>query len=209
MDKIICVGKNYLEHAKELGDAVPEKPVLFLKPPSILEQAEKPGQILQVALPQDRGSVHHECEIVVRLKTGGSKMSLSDAQSAIGDLTLGLDMTLRDVQSNLKKNGHPWEISKVFSGSAIVGPWVKASEFTDYNHEGFSFFVDGQNKQSGNASQMRLSIAECIAYASEYFPLCAGDLLFTGTPAGVGPVASGQLGVLKWGDRIHYQVKWD
>ena len=114
MDKVICIGKNYLEHAQELGDAVPEKPVIFFKPPSCVVQADVEGQTLEVLLPADRGSVHHECEIVCRIGLNGQ----------IDAVTLGLDMTLRDLQATLKKNGHPWEISKVFSGSALLGPWI-------------------------------------------------------------------------------------
>lgn len=209
MDKLVCVGKNYLEHAKELGDAVPERPVLFLKPPSVLLQAGA-GQdsLIQAPLPPERGDVHHECEIVVRLNRGGENLSVHEAEQAIGEVTLGLDMTLREVQGKLKKAGAPWEISKVFRGSALVGPWVPASEFPDWQTEEFSFTLDGNLRQKGRASEMRLSVAECIAYASEHFPLVAGDLIFTGTPAGVGPVRAGQRGELRWGSRVRCAVQW-
>lgn len=196
-DKIICVGKNYLEHATELGDAVPEKPVLFLKPWSVAVAAGA-GETLEIPLPKGRGAIHHECELVVRLASGG----------AIDAVTLGLDMTLRDTQVLLKKSGHPWEVSKVFAGSAIFGPWIPVKEFADYLDAEFTFAVDGKLRQRGRGAEMRLSPAECVAYAAEHFPLEAGDALFTGTPSGVGPVASGQKGELRWGSRLGYSVCW-
>ena len=206
MDKLVCVGKNYIEHAKELGDAIPDKPVLFLKPPSVLHQVHQGGSV-ELTLPADAGSIHHECEIVLRLNRGGFRLSIAEAESSIGWVSLGLDMTLRDRQSVLKKNGHPWEVSKVFPGSAVTGPWIPASEFPLWAKDAFRLSIDGTLRQQGNAGQMSLSPAECISYASEFFPLCEGDLIFTGTPAGVGPVLSGQTAVLEWG-KISYSVTW-
>ena len=208
MDKIVCVGKNYLEHAKELGDAIPEMPVLFLKPPSVCIQADLPGEVLQLPFPDHRGALHHECEIVVRLSRSGRNLSLNEAQSAIESVTLGLDMTLRDAQAELKKKGHPWEMSKVFEASAVVGPWIRIADFADFETTQFSLRIDGAIRQKGVATEMRLSVAECIAYASRYFLLCPGDLIFTGTPAGVGPVAPGSIATLQWGKSIQYQVRW-
>ena len=208
MDKIVCVGKNYLDHAKELGDAVPEKPVLFLKPPSVLRAATRPSEKLALRLPADAGSVHHECELVVRLVRGGFRLSVAEAEKAIGWLTVGLDMTLRDRQALAKKNGHPWETSKVFPDSAVVGPWVEAGKFPRWLETSFTLSIDGEVRQEGKGVQMSMRPAECIAYASEFFPLLEGDLLFTGTPAGVGPVAAGQTGELRWGD-IAYAVTWN
>jgi 2-keto-4-pentenoate hydratase/2-oxohepta-3-ene-1,7-dioic acid hydratase in catechol pathway len=208
MDKIVCVGKNYLEHASELGDAIPEMPVLFLKPRSSLRSVEKNEETVEVEFPKNRGSLHHECEIVIRLSKGGSHLSLQEAKEAIQDVTLGLDMTLRDVQTKLKKNGHPWEMGKVFVGSAILGPWVQISDFPNFENTQFSFSLEGRVRQKGRASEMRLSIPECIVYASQHFPLCPGDLIFTGTPAGVGEVNLGQTAELNWTNRIQYKVKW-
>jgi 2-keto-4-pentenoate hydratase/2-oxohepta-3-ene-1,7-dioic acid hydratase in catechol pathway len=196
MDKFICVGKNYLDHAKELGDAIPEMPVLFLKPPSTAVTVKEWGQTLEVALPRDRGSVHYECEIIVQI----------DADRKIKAVTLGLDMTLREMQGQLKKQGHPWELSKVFKNSAIVGPWIPFTEFSHYLNEEFSFHLNGEIKQKAFGTQMRLSPKECIAYAAQYFPLCQGDLFFTGTPAGVGPVQPGQTAELRWGTQRFYRV---
>lgn len=208
MDKIVCIGKNYLEHAKELGDAIPELPVLFIKPPSAAVQTIAGVSPLLVPFPVNRGELHHECEIVIKLGRGGKNLTLVDARNAIESVTLGLDMTLRDVQSGLKKKGHPWEISKVFEASAVLGPWIKVSNFPDFETTELSLGIDGGLKQKGTASEMRLSVSECIAYASQYFTLCPGDLIFTGTPAGVGPVQAGSLATLKWGDGVKYQVQW-
>jgi 2-keto-4-pentenoate hydratase/2-oxohepta-3-ene-1,7-dioic acid hydratase in catechol pathway len=197
MDKIVCLGKNYSEHAKELGEAAPEKPVIFIKPPSVLMQATQNGQKLALQLPKGRGEVHHECEIVVRL---GNQMTIEA-------LTLGLDMTLRDVQSGLKKSGHPWTISKVFRDSAVVGPWIKPSEFPNWENQEFNLEINGVLKQKGHAKDMILKATDSIHYIRQFFPLCPGDLIFTGTPQGVGSVQSGALGKLQWGP-IEYEVSW-
>lgn len=197
MDKIICVGKNYFDHATELGDAVPEKPVLFLKPPSALLECAGKG-LTQVILPSNKGEVHHECEIVVRL----------NAQSKIHSVTLGLDLTLRELQARLKKNGHPWEVAKVFQHSAITGPWIRIEDFRNYLDEEFSFHLDHQLKQKGLGKNMRLSPEQCVEYASEYFPLCEGDLIFTGTPAGVGPLVPGNTAQFFWGSKSLFELKF-
>ena len=208
MDKIICVGKNYREHALELGDAIPEKPVLFLKPPSVLVSIAALGDAATAPLPRDRGSVHHECEIVVRLGFGGSNLALADAERAIDAWTLGLDMTLRDVQNQLKKAGHPWEIGKVFPGSAVLGPWLTGHIAETARRQSFSLRIAGTTRQTGHEGQMTLSPAECVAYASQYFPLRPGDVIFTGTPAGVGPVAPGDEAELLWGEQLLARVRW-
>ena len=206
MDKIVCVGKNYSEHAKELGDLVPEKPVIFIKPPSVLKQAF-PNELLEVSLPGARGQVHHECEIVLKIKKGGFNMSLHEAESAIGEVTLGLDMTLRDLQTKLKKSGSPWTVAKVFPDSAIIGPWIPIEQFKGYLETPFSFKVNGVTKQEGLVSEMTLSPKECVAYISSQFPLCEGDIIFTGTPKGVGPVVPGDKAMLTFGS-IEYGVVW-
>ena len=197
MDKMICLGKNYVEHAKELGDAVPEKPVLFLKPPSSLIQGSG-AQVLEVALPRDRGSVHPECEIVLRLNSRGE----------VDAYTVGLDMTLRDLQSTLKKGGHPWEIAKVFEGSALVGEWRPFENYAKLEHLEFALKINQQTRQQGNADQMTVKLGACVNYVREFFSLCEGDLIFTGTPAGVGAVMPGDQAELSIrGERL-LQVAW-
>ncbi len=208
MDKIVCLGKNYLDHAKELGDAVPDKPVIFLKPPSVLRSVDTSGTTLTLRMPpKEMGSLHHEAEIVVRIKKGGYRISAIQAREQIDALTLGLDMTLRDHQAELKKNGHPWTTGKVFPDAAVVGPWVPPSRFADYANKEFTFLLGGKVRQRGTANQMTMKIESAIEYASQFFPLCDGDLLFTGTPAGVGPVVAGDRAMMSWGE-LHYAVVW-
>ena len=197
MDKIICLGKNYSEHAKEMGEVLPEKPVIFLKPPSTLKSASNRGDRLELSFPKDRGQVHHECEIVLRI----------GAQKQIEAVTLGLDMTLRDVQSDLKKKGQPWTISKVFTHSAVVGPWIETSHFPHWEKTEFQFSLNGQLKQKGSAQEMILKVPDISSYIESFFPLSPGDLIFTGTPAGVGAVNLGNTGKLEWGP-IDYEVSW-
>ncbi len=207
MDKIVCLGKNYLEHAKELGDAVPEKPVIFIKPPSVLRQVKENNSTIKLAIPPDSGSVHHECEIVLKLKAGGYRLTPEQAKSIIGEVTLGLDMTLRDKQAILKKNSHPWTVSKVFLNSAVAGPWVSLHKFEDYLDTDFSFKLDGQLKQAGKGSQMMMPPHEALSYISHFFPLTPGDLIYTGTPKGVGEVKPGNSAELKFG-HINFEVVW-
>ncbi len=206
MDKIICVGKNYAEHVKELGDITVDKPVIFLKPPSVLRQA-KQGETLTVSMPTHQGSVHHECEIVFQLKAGGFQMTETEAERCIGAVSVGLDMTLRDKQAILKKTGAPWTIAKVFQDSAIIGPWRSLEEFPQFSNAVFSLKVNGELRQEGRATEMTFSPPKCIAYISEHFPLCAGDIIFTGTPKGVNSILPSDTGNLNFGP-IQFSVQW-
>lgn len=211
MDKVICVGKNYIEHARELGDAIPEKPVLFLKPSSVLRTVAAWGETLTLEVPRDRGELHHECEIVLRLGRGGSDLTAEQAAAAIDSVSLGLDMTLRTVQARLKKDGHPWTLSKVFTGAAVVGPAIPLDGFRSYLDARFSFTLAGQVRQTGRGAEMRMSPVAVVQYVSQCFPVCEGDLIYTGTPAGVGPVEPGQVGTLAWetpGGECAYHVQW-
>jgi 2-keto-4-pentenoate hydratase/2-oxohepta-3-ene-1,7-dioic acid hydratase in catechol pathway len=174
MDKIICLGKNYSDHAKEMADAPVERPVLFLKPPSVFQEIKDKSFI---ALPWERGSIHHECEIVFKLYK----------KNIIG-LALGLDLTLRDLQKNLKTQGHPWEISKVFPRSALVTPFKGVKDFVAWENTDFSLAINGKIVQQSQLSKAVLSANEIIHYIDQFFPICDGDLIFTGTPAGVGPL---------------------
>ena len=206
-DKIICFGKNYLDHAKELGDAIPDKPVIFLKPSSVLKQATQWSETLSLVLPDSNSDVHYECEVVLKLKKGGFRMSVAEAKAAIGSVSLGLDMTLRTLQATLKKNGHPWTTAKVFIDSAVVGPWIALNEFPDYMETEFSLSINNQIKQQALPKQMLFHPVDLIVYASQFFPLCDGDLIYTGTPAGVGPVQVNTKVILKWSN-YQYSVAW-
>jgi 2-keto-4-pentenoate hydratase/2-oxohepta-3-ene-1,7-dioic acid hydratase in catechol pathway len=207
MDKIICVGKNYFAHAQELGDAIPEKPVVFLKPPSVLRAAQKNGDLLSLSLPPESTEVHHECEIVLRLSKGGYRLGVNECGNLIGEVSIGLDMTLRDRQSALKAQGHPWTTAKVFVDSAVVGPWIKISEFPNWLAEPFFFYIDGELRQKGTGNEMRMGPQEQLSYLSHFFPLCPGDLIYTGTPKGVGPVRAGQTAKIAW-KSLEYSVRW-
>ena len=127
MDKVICIGKNYLEHAKELnkliGDSIPDKPVIFFKPPSTIQQTNQNG-LVQAELPTNRGIAHHELEIVLKINKDCYKITPKEAEGCFDAVTLGLDMTLRDKQAELKKNGHPWELGKTFKDATLLGPWI-------------------------------------------------------------------------------------
>lgn len=192
MDKIICLGKNYSEHVKEMGEKAPEKPVLFIKPPSSMIEIK---DNMTVQLPWKRGLIHHECEVVFKLY-----------KKNIIAVALGLDLTLRDEQKKCKENGHPWEISKTFKNSAIVTPFKAIRDFTNWQTETFSLKVNGQLKQQATLQETILNANEMIHHIDEYFPMCDGDLVFTGTPKGVGPLNPGDELELNFGP-IHYTFK--
>lgn len=209
MDKIICFGKNYQDHMLELGDKPVTEPVIFLKPPSILRQCQNWGDAINVLLTEHE--THYECELVIKMCEGGYKMTYDAAKLAIGAYTVGLDMTLRKVQAGLKEKGHPWTIAKVFPDACIIGPWIDGMN----NNVGdmpfmdtiFQFTLDGKLKQKSCGGNMMFNPIELIVYASKFFPLCAGDVLFTGTPKGVGAVKEKSVGVLAI-DTHEYSVKW-
>jgi len=191
--KIACVGKNYLEHAKELGDAVPEKPVIFLKPSSsIIFSGEK------IVYPEFSKSLHYETELVLLIGKTGKKISKSEALKYIEAYTVGLDMTLRDLQSEAKKLGHPWTISKCFDTSTVLGEFIPASKIQNSNSLDLRLWVNDELKQNDNTSNMIFSVEEIVEYLSYYFTLEEGDLVFTGTPKGVGEV--------KVGDRLRAEI---
>ena len=203
MNNLICIGKNYLDHAKELGDVIPTAPVIFLKPYSILVAATNSKIPLKVTLPKNHGPVHFECELVFKLNADGNPQAF----------TLGLDLTLRDLQAELKKKGHPWELSKVFPNSAIIGPWQPLestieSDIQNIMGTEFQFVLDGQLKQIAKGKEMRFSPSTCISFVQEHFPISEGDLLFTGTPSGVGPLLPGQKAELIWNGKRLYEVEF-
>jgi 2-keto-4-pentenoate hydratase/2-oxohepta-3-ene-1,7-dioic acid hydratase in catechol pathway len=207
IDKIICVGKNYLEHAKEIGDAVPEKPVLFLKPASVLKQASHWGEKIQVNFPFEDTAVQPECEIVLQVAQDGYRMDIEAAQNAIAAVTVGLDMTLRTRQTALKKQGHPWTTAKVFQDAAIIGPWIPHQQFRDYLETNFQMSLDGAVRQSAQGADMMMHPVDLLVYISHFFPLKAGDIIYTGTPAGVASISRGSIAEIRWDNRA-YNVQW-
>jgi 2-keto-4-pentenoate hydratase/2-oxohepta-3-ene-1,7-dioic acid hydratase in catechol pathway len=206
MDKIVCLGKNYVAHVLEIGEQVPEKPVIFLKPPSVLRSA-KAGERLNIDLPPSPGITHAECELVLRLNRGGYRITPENAISYIGSVAIGLDMTLWEKHSELKKNRQPWTVAKVFPSSAIVGSWHEVKDLRSFMTEEFSFSLDKVGVQRAKGAEMMLKPADAISYISQYFPLEPGDLIFTGTPQGVLSVVPGSSGALSFAGST-YTVSW-
>ena len=180
--KIICVGRNYAEHAKELGNAIPDRPVLFMKPPSSLRSLAQ-GIVWNRAL----GECHFECEICLQIAQPLSQVTDPVAAlQAVGAVTLGLDLTLRDIQNELKAKGQPWERAKAFDGACVLGDWVAVEHIGDMNALELSLSVNGVQRQHGVSSDMLFDIATLLVDINQSFSLQAGDVIMTGTPAGVG-----------------------
>jgi 2-keto-4-pentenoate hydratase/2-oxohepta-3-ene-1,7-dioic acid hydratase in catechol pathway len=193
LGKVVCIGRNYAEHAKELDNPVPTEPLLFIKPGSCVVEIEG-----GFSIPEDRGSVHYEAEIVVLIGKSLSKNpSREEVLDAISGFAPGLDLTLRDVQSKLKEKGLPWEIAKSFDGAAVIAPFVSADAYPDLTNIAIRLTVNGEVRQDGNSSQMLNPIVPMIQHMASQFSLQAGDLIMTGTPAGVGPFNVGDQIVLE------------
>ena len=183
--KILCVGRNYSEHAKELGNAVPENPVIFSKPDTALLKNGEPFYI-----PSFSNDVHHEIELVIKINKVGKKIQEKFARNYFSEIGLGIDFTARDKQNELKAKGLPWELAKAFDGSAPIGNFINI-ENIDLKNIDFSLQKNGQLVQQGNTSQMIFSFEQIVSFVSQYFTLKVGDLIYTGTPAGVGQVNIG------------------
>ncbi len=182
--KIICCGRNYAEHAKEMHHAVEDNPVIFMKPDTALKRKNLP-----FFLPAFSAEVHYETEIVLRICKHGKSIEEKFAHKYFDQLTVGIDFTARDLQSEMKKKGLPWEIAKAFDNSACVGDFLPAEKIPDLDNINFCMYKNRQVAQKGNTKDMIFSFAKIISYASQFFTLLEGDLIFTGTPVGVGPVA--------------------
>ncbi|HEX5002871.1 MAG TPA: fumarylacetoacetate hydrolase family protein [Bacteroidia bacterium] len=186
--KIICIGRNYAEHARELNNPVNEQPVVFMKPESARLLSRQPFFI-----PELPGSIHFEAEIVVKINRLGKNIPEKFAHRYYDEVTVGIDFTARDMQSELKKKGLPWELAKAFDGSAAIGTFIPLEEAGPVTGIDFSLKKNGTMVQNGNTSYMLFPVDTLISYVSRYFTLKKGDVLFTGTPAGVGPVDAGDL----------------
>ncbi len=184
--KIICVGRNYAVHIEELKNQVPEAPVIFLKPETALL---RPGEAFYY--PDFSHDVHYEAEIVVKINKMGKHIDAQFAHKYYDEIGIGIDFTARDVQSELKARGLPWELSKAFNGSAPVSDFIPKKEFADVQNLNFTLEVNGVQRQNGNTALMLYRIDYLVSFVSRYFTLKTGDLIFTGTPKGVGPVAIG------------------
>ena len=181
--KLICIGRNYTDHIKELENEKPTDPVVFLKPDTSILLKKQPFFI-----PDFSDDVHYEVEILVKIKKVGKHIDKKFAYKYYDDIGLGIDFTARDLQSQLKAKGLPWEKAKAFDGAAVIGKWLPKTQFKDINNINFSLKKNEDIVQQGNTELMLWKIDELIEYVSKYFTLKIGDIIFTGTPAGVGKV---------------------
>lgn len=186
--KVVCIGRNYLEHIRELNNVTPETPILFMKPSTSLVALDEP-----IHLPVGRGECHHEVELAVLVGRELRNADAKTARRAVAGYGIALDLTLRDLQNELKKKGHPWETAKAFDGSCPLSPFLAPEALPDPQATDLALQVNGQLRQRGNTQQMMVSLFELMAYISTHFTLQPGDVVLTGTPAGVGPLQSGDI----------------
>jgi len=185
--KIICIGRNYAAHIEELQNERPDEPVIFLKPDTALVK-ESP-----VVLPAFSDDVHHEIELVVKINRVGKYIDQKFAHKYYEEISVGVDFTARDLQQKLKEKGLPWEKAKAFDNSALIGGFLSKNIFNSMECLNFTLLKNGEPVQKGNTAHMLWKIDEIISYVSQYFTLKTGDLIFTGTPQGVGPVQPGDV----------------
>ncbi len=181
--KIICIGRNYRDHAKELNNPLPEKPVFFMKPDSSIIKNGKP-----FFYPDFSNEIHHEIELVLKISRLGKAIEEKFAYRYYNEIGLGIDFTARDLQAECKKKGLPWEVAKAFEGSAPIGNFLSIEQFEDMRSIDFHLDINNKTIQEGSSAELIFSFDHLISYLSQFVPLKEGDLIFTGTPAGVGPV---------------------
>ena len=194
--KVVCVGRNYAAHAEELGNEVPKAPILFMKPASsvvsIRQGVVRPNTALY-------GETHYEAELCVQLAADLSAATIEEAKQAIGGVTLGLDLTLRELQAELKEKGHPWERAKCFDGACVLGDWLDPQVFGDFTDVHYQLTINDALKQDGDSALMLFPVYELLVNISHAFSLQAGDVIMTGTPSGVGALQAGDQLSLKLG----------
>ena len=194
--KVVCVGRNYAAHAEELGNEVPKAPILFMKPASsvvsIRQGVVRPNPALY-------GETHYEAELCVQLAADLSAATIEEAKQAIGGVTLGLDLTLRELQAELKEKGHPWERAKCFDGACVLGDWLDPQVFGDFTDVHYQLIINDAPKQDGDSALMLFPVYELLVNISHAFSLQAGDVIMTGTPSGVGALQAGDQLSLKLG----------
>jgi 2-keto-4-pentenoate hydratase/2-oxohepta-3-ene-1,7-dioic acid hydratase in catechol pathway len=202
--KIICIGRNYAAHIEELKNEKPGQPVVFLKPDTALVKGGAPFYY-----PDFSTNIHHEVELVLKISKEGKYIQPQFAHRYFEEIGLGIDFTARDLQDQCKAKGLPWEIAKAFNGSAPIGDFKSVSEFSDLKNIDFHLEINGEVKQKGNTSLMLFDFATIISYVSQFFTLKKGDLIYTGTPAGVGPVQTGDqlIGFIGNEKMLHVEVK--
>ena len=186
--KIICIGRNYIEHIEELGNEKPKEPIIFLKPDTAILPKKMP-----FIIPEFSNDVHYEVEVVVKINRVGKHIDKKFAHKYYEEIGLGIDFTARDLQIKLKEKGLPWEKAKSFDGAAVIGKFVSKSNFDDINSLDFSLKKNNETVQKGNTKMMIHSIDEIISHVSEFFTLKIGDYIFSGTPSGVGKVTENDI----------------
>ena len=184
--KIFCIGRNYIEHAKELNNPLPEKPVFFLKPDTALVIRNRP-----FFYPEFSKEIHYETELVIKINKNGKYISEKFAHTYYNEIGLGIDFTARDLQQECKQKGLPWEVAKGFDQSAPVSKWIQVTDLSNRDNVRFHLDLNGKTVQNGDSGDMIFSFDKIIVYISKFITLKMGDLIFTGTPAGVGPVKIG------------------
>ncbi len=198
INKVVCVGRNYADHATELGNAVPTEPLLFIKPSSAVVSMNKPIQ-----LPTFGGATHFETELCIQVKNDLYNATLEEVKEAISAVTLGLDLTLREVQNKLKAKGHPWERAKAFAGSCVLADWIDvenlSEEFLQFSNVNYQLEINDELRQNGDTSLMLFPVYPLLVEISQAFGLQAGDVVMTGTPKGVG--------ALQIGDKLKLSLK--
>lgn len=181
--KIFAIGQNYIEHNKELNNSNPTEPVVFMKPDTAVLRNNKP-----FFLPDFSSEIHYETELIIKINRIGKNISPKFAHRYYDEIGLGVDFTARDLQRKLKAEGRPWEVSKAFDGSAVIGNFLPKERFENIQNVDFHLDINGFRVQTGNSKDMIFRIDDLIAYISKFFTLKIGDIIFTGTPVGVGPV---------------------
>jgi 2-keto-4-pentenoate hydratase/2-oxohepta-3-ene-1,7-dioic acid hydratase in catechol pathway len=200
-ERIFCIGRNYRAHAAELGNAVPESPVIFMKPGTCLRREGE-----KIPIPTHGQELHHEAEVVLLIGTAGKASTIEEGKRFIAGISLGLDLTLRDVQNRLKNAGLPWELSKAFDGSSPVGDFCPVDSSTALDNISFRCVVNGVERQRGNTGMVLFSFPRLVLDICKVWSLLPGDLIYTGTPEGVGPLYAGdtitvesdQIGKFTW-----------
>ncbi|MFC2109768.1 fumarylacetoacetate hydrolase family protein [Bacteroidota bacterium] len=200
--KIICIGRNYAKHIEELESERPEEPVIFLKPDSAILPKKMPFFI-----PVFSENVHYEVEVLVKINKVGKHISPKFAHKYYDEVGLGIDFTARDIQEKCKAKGLPWEKAKAFDGSAVIGQFYSKENFDSINNISFGLTKNGELVQEGNTNTMLWKIDELVAYVSQYFTLKKGDVIFTGTPAGVGTVAENDVLVGTLESETAFEIK--
>ena len=201
LGKVVCVGRNYAQHAAELNNPIPEQPLLFIKPATAVVPLTDP-----IRLPTDHGEVHYEAELAVLVGKHLRHASESAVREASVGIGLALDLTLRELQSELKAKGHPWERAKAFDGACPLSSFIPLRQGDNFGNLSFSLAINGDVRQRGHTGDMITPVLTLIAYASETFTLQPGDVVLTGTPAGVGELTPGQRLELELDGRLHVET---